>query len=57
MNEVASEIRLAAADESVGTATNINDALLAAADYMQDKAGDTGRKALLVLTEQPRAQL
>jgi VWFA-related protein len=51
MNEVASEIRLAAADESVGTATNINDALLAAADYMQDKAGDAGRKALLVLTD------
>jgi VWFA-related protein len=51
MSEIASEIQLAAADESVGTATNVNDALLAAADYMQDKSGEAGRKALLVLTD------
>jgi VWFA-related protein len=51
MAEVELEIRAAAADESVGTATNVNDALLAAADYMEDRAPDTGRKALLILTD------
>jgi VWFA-related protein len=51
MTQVAAEIRAAAADESVGTATNINDALLAAAEYMEEKSGETGRKALLVLTD------
>lgn len=51
MGAVATEIREAAGDESVGTATNLNDALLAAAEYMEEKSGDTGRKALLVLTD------
>lgn len=51
MEEVAGEIRAAAADDSVGTATNINDALLAAARYMEEKSGEAGRKALLVLTD------
>jgi VWFA-related protein len=51
MSVVASEIREAAGDESVGTATNLNDALLAAADYMEEKSGETGRKAVLVLTD------
>jgi VWFA-related protein len=51
MSQIASEIRAAAADDSVGTATNLNDALLAASDYMEEKAGETGRKALLVLTD------
>jgi Ca-activated chloride channel homolog len=51
MPAVATEIREAAADESVGTATNINDALLTAADYMEEKSGETGRKALLILTD------
>lgn len=48
---VADEIHEAASDESVGTATNINDALLAAAQYMEEKAGEEGRKALLILTD------
>jgi Ca-activated chloride channel family protein len=51
MPKVADEIREAAADESVGTATNINDALLTAADYMEEKSGEIGRKALLILTD------
>ena len=52
MNVVASEISAAAADESVGTATNINEALLTAANYMEEKSGDSGgRKALLILTD------
>jgi VWFA-related protein len=41
----------AASDESVGTATNLNDSLLAAAEYMEEKSGETGRKAVLVLTD------
>ena len=45
MSTIASEIREAAADESVGTATNINDSLLTAAKHMEEKSGDTGRKA------------
>ena len=52
MSVVASEISAAAADESVGTATNINEALLTAANYMEEKSGDSGgRKALLILTD------
>ena len=51
MSAVANEIHAAASDESVGTATNLNDALLAAADYMEEKSGETGRKAVLVLTD------
>ncbi len=41
---VADEIHEAASDESVGTATNLNDALLAAAHYMEEKGGEEGRK-------------
>jgi VWFA-related protein len=51
MSTIASQIREAASDESVGTATNINDALLTAATHMEEKSGDTGRKALLILTD------
>lgn len=51
MAAVAAEIRQAAGDESVGTATNINDALLAAANYMEEKSGETGRKAVLILSD------
>ena len=51
MGEIATEIREAAADESVGTATNINDALLEAAKYIEAKSGDAGRRALLVVTD------
>jgi VWFA-related protein len=51
MGEVASDIRAAAGDESVGTATNINDSLLTAAKYMEEKSGDAGRKAVLILTD------
>jgi Ca-activated chloride channel homolog len=51
MPKVADEIREAASDESVGTATNINDALLTAAQYMEEKSGEVGRKALLILTD------
>jgi VWFA-related protein len=51
MAAITNEIREAARDESVGTATNLNDALLAAAEYMEEKSGESGRKALLVLTD------
>ena len=57
MPKVADEIREAASDESVGTATNINDALLTAADYMEEKSGEIGRKALLILTDNLGAEL
>jgi VWFA-related protein len=48
---VADEIRAAVWDESLGSGTNINDALLAAAGYLDRQAGDTGRKAVLILTD------
>lgn len=51
ISAIAEEIRSAAGDEDVGSATNLNDALLAAADFMEEKSGETGRKALLVLTD------
>jgi VWFA-related protein len=44
------EIRDAVRDESVGSATEINRSLIAAAKYL-DESTETGRKAILILTD------
>ena len=51
MSKVADEIRSAVWDETLGSGTNINDALLAAAKHIDETAGDTGRRAVLILTD------
>ncbi|HET8549132.1 MAG TPA: VWA domain-containing protein [Bryobacteraceae bacterium] len=47
---VEQEIRDAVRDESVGSATEINRAIVAAAKYL-DESTETGRKAILILTD------
>lgn len=49
--EVARALRAAVNEESVGSSTLINDALLASAKYMDAEAGDKGRRAILILTD------
>ncbi|HYO82816.1 MAG TPA: VWA domain-containing protein [Bryobacteraceae bacterium] len=51
VSEVAQELRSAAGDQSLGAGTNINDALVAAAKHMAATAGPTGRRAVLILTD------
>ena len=51
MSMVADEIRRAVWDETLGSGTNINDALLAAAKHIDATAGETGRRAVLILTD------
>jgi VWFA-related protein len=52
MSAVADEIRRSAeGDESIGYATNINDALADTAKYMDEAADATGRRAVLILTD------
>jgi hypothetical protein len=48
---VADEISEAVSDDSLGAGTNINDALTAAAEYMSESAEETGRHAILILTD------
>ena len=48
---VAREIRSAIGDQSLGAATNINESLLDAAKYVAETAGDTGRRAVLIVTD------
>jgi VWFA-related protein len=48
---VADDIREAVHDESIGLATNINDALAAAAKHMDDAGGESGRRAVLIITD------
>jgi hypothetical protein len=38
-------------DDSLGSGTAINDAILDAAKYMQEQAGEKGRRAILILTD------
>ena len=49
--EVAQELRSASSDQSLGAGTNINDALLAAAKHMESTVGPTGRRSVLILTD------
>jgi VWFA-related protein len=51
MSKVADVLKRSAYDESLGAGTNINDALLAAAKYVDTTAGDGGRRAVLILTD------
>jgi VWFA-related protein len=47
---VENEIRTAVQDETVGSATEINRAIVAAAKYL-DESTETGRKSILILTD------
>jgi VWFA-related protein len=51
MNKVADVLKRSTYDESLGAGTNINDALLSAAKYVDETAGETGRRAVLILTD------
>lgn len=44
-------IRDAVRDTSLGSGTNINESLLAAAKYLEETAGTSGRRAVLVMTD------
>lgn len=48
---VADELRNAGGDDTLGAGTNINDALLDAAKYIDETAGESGRRAILILTD------
>ncbi|HYP13508.1 MAG TPA: VWA domain-containing protein [Bryobacteraceae bacterium] len=50
-DRVATEIRSAVWDESLGSGTNINDALAEAARYLDTSAPENGRRAVLILTD------
>lgn len=51
MNRVADELKKDSWDDTLGSGTNINDALLAAAKYIDESAGSKGRRAVLILTD------
>jgi VWFA-related protein len=51
LSTVASVVRDSAQDETMSTATAVNEGLLDAADYMKEKAGDAGRRAVLIVTD------
>jgi len=51
MNKVADELKQGFQDETLGAGTNINDALLAAAKYADETAGPSGRRAVLIVTD------
>jgi VWFA-related protein len=51
LNKVVDAIRSSARDESMSPYTEINASLLDAAKYMDEQAGETGRRAILVLTD------
>jgi VWFA-related protein len=48
---VADELKEAVWDETLGAGTNINDALVAASNHMEENAPATGRRAILILTD------
>jgi len=48
---VASALRQASNDASLGAGTNINDSLLEASKYIEETAGESGRRAVLILTD------
>jgi len=51
LDTVAQKIRETAQDETLGSATLINDALLAAARHMENATAEEGRRAVLILTD------
>lgn len=51
LDAVARGIKNAVWDERLGSGTAINEALLGASKYIQDKAGETGRRSILILTD------
>jgi VWFA-related protein len=51
LDAVARGIKVAEWQERLGSGTAINDALVDAAHYMREKAGESGRKAILILTD------
>ena len=51
ITEVADSLKRAVYDEALGAGTNINDALLAAAKHITATAGDKGRRAVLILSD------
>lgn len=51
-NAVATELRRSTGlDQTLGAGTSINEALAEAAKYMESSAGETGRRAVLILTD------
>ncbi|MBC7924828.1 MAG: VWA domain-containing protein [Bryobacteraceae bacterium] len=51
MNAVAADIRQVVNDSTVGAGTNINEALLESAKHIDESAGESGRRAVLILTD------
>jgi len=51
MAVVASELRTAVSDDTLGAGTNINESLLSAVSYVGETAGESGRRAVLVVTD------
>jgi VWFA-related protein len=49
--EVTDSLKTAIYDETLGAGTNINDALLAAAKHIESTTGETGRRAVLILSD------
>jgi len=51
LDAVANDLRNVDWDERLGSGTAINDALVDASKYMREKAGESGRRAILILTD------
>lgn len=51
ITEVADALRTAVYDEALGAGTNINEALIAATRHIGSTAGNTGRRAVLVVSD------
>jgi VWFA-related protein len=51
MSKVADVLKRSTYDETLGAGTNINDALMSAAKYVEETAGQSGRRAILILTD------
>jgi VWFA-related protein len=49
--EAADSLQTAVYDESLGAGTNINDAILAAANHIKSTAGEGGRRAILMVSD------
>lgn len=51
LDRVVDDLKEAIHDESVGSTTEINNALLDAAKYVREKAGESSRRSILILTD------
>jgi len=51
MTQVASELRGSVTDDTLGAGTNINESLLSAVSYIEETAGNSGRRAVLAITD------